>query len=1013
MISAIPVETYAKLYAGTSGSGEGKVYVYQGGTNWTAISPSLGYAVLDILQFNGTLYAATTSNEVPTACSGGQVWRYDGGTSWTVVGDNMDNAVCSLETYNGQLYAGTANNGGKLYRYNGANFDYVGYVAYFEGIRAMYSSSYGYLQLGDIRQDIFGHYDGTNLYFDAYVPNESCVVDFAEYNNMLYAGTELDADVYGSTNGTNWSDVLPCPIDAYALWKLQPFQGQLYLGYGDGQLAYMDSSNVWHSVLTASDSIISMVATGNDMLYFGTGVEAVGDVEDQPSSGPGYVYAYTGNGATNATRISGPMGDGVQCLYYFTGLLITPGTGFGATGYVGGPFTVTNETFSLTNTGTNSLDWSLANTSSWLDASPAGGTLTNGGPAATVTVSLNSNAYSLTSGIYTATVWFTNLSDSVVQGRQFSLTVGSVPVITAEPSNQTVCAGSCATFSVAVSGTGPFTYQWQLNGANLPNGVITTVAGNGSYGHSGDGGTATNASLEYPFGVAADASGNLFIADTYNSVIRKVNINGIITTVAGNGTAAFAGDGGPATNASLAYPYGVAVDASGNLFIADTGNNRIRKVDTNGIITTVAGNGNEGYSGDGGAATSASLDYPSGVAADASGNLFIADTYNSRIRKVDAYGIITTVAGGGVCPMALGAGCYSAEDGDGGAATNALLSSPQDVAMDASGNLFIADSGNNRIRKVDTNGIITTVAGNGESCYYGDGGPATNASLNDPSGVAMDASSNLFIADSGSSRGGGGNRIRKVDTNGIITTVAGNGTATFAGDGGAATNASLDYPSGVAVNASGNLFIADSNNERIREVALFASYPTLTLCNVTSNNAGNYTVIITSPYGSVTSSVATLMMDSVCDGIPDSWRAHYFPNVDPTGKTTNNQSCATCDADGTGQNNLFKYLAGLNPTNPAAYLHIISIAETGNDINVTYLGASGDSTWSPGIASRTNVLEFTAGAADGSYSNNFESTGQTNILSGGRGLGVVTNMVDPGGATSTPSRYYRVRVLVP
>jgi sugar lactone lactonase YvrE len=416
--------------------------------------------------------------------------------------------------------------------------------------------------------------------------------------------------------------------------------------------------------------------------------------------------------------------------------------------------------------------------------------------------------------------------------------------ILSQPTSQMVVEGGRVTFSVGGSGIGPFTYQWQLNGTNLPNDfIITTVAGtNGYWGYYGDGGPATNASLFSPYGVAVDASGNFFIADQQNLRIRKVDTNGIITTVAGNGNWDYSGgdgDGGAATNAGLANPEGVAVDSSGNLFIAEEGQHRIRKVDTTGTITTVAGSGCGGYfDGDGGAATNACLNYPNGVAVDAFGNLFIADKSNNRIRKVGTNGIITTVAGGGSCSGV----------GDGGLATNACLAGPYGVVVDASGNLFIADSSNNRIRKVDTNGIITTVAGNGYAGYFGDGGAATDASLDWPNGVAVDGSGNLFIADTDNSV------IRKVDTNGIITTMAGDGYAGCFGDGGVATNASLDLPRGVAVDTSGNLFIADSGNNLIRKVTVSS----LTLCNVTANNAGNYTVIITSPYGSVTSSNATL-----------------------------------------------------------------------------------------------------------------------------------------------------------
>jgi sugar lactone lactonase YvrE len=413
----------------------------------------------------------------------------------------------------------------------------------------------------------------------------------------------------------------------------------------------------------------------------------------------------------------------------------------------------------------------------------------------------------------------------------------SAPTITNQPVSQTNLAGANVTFSVAVDGTGPFNYQWQLNGTNLPENIITTVAGNGTASFSGDGGAATNASLTEATGVALDAAGNLYIADTLNERVRKVDTNGIITTVAGDGSASYAGDGHAATNASLHYPWDLAFDSVGNLYIADTYNSRIRKVDTNGIITTVAGNGIATFAGDDGAATNASLNYPYGVALDAAGNLYISDGNNNRIREVGPNGIITTVAGGG--------------DGrDGGAATSASLDNPSQIAFDTVGNLYIADSSDNRIRKMDTNGIITTVAGNGIIGFSGDGGAATNARLSYPTGVALDADGNLYIVDFGN------NRIREANTNGMITTVAGGGAA-YPGNGGAATNATLGGPQRVALDASGNLYCGDTQGSRIREVH-FGGYPTFTLTDVSTNNSGNYMVIITSPYGSVTSAVATL-----------------------------------------------------------------------------------------------------------------------------------------------------------
>ena len=458
--------TYAQLLAGTSGSGEGKVYAYQGGTNWTAISPSLGYAVLDIIQFNGTLYAATMA---AASWRGVAIrWRHFMDDCW----DNMDEEVCALEIYNGQLYAGTAYNGGNLYRYNGTNFVYVDTVANFTGIRAMHSSSYGYLQLGEIWSDMFGRYDGTNLYFDTDFYN-SGVVDFAEYNNKLYAGAEECAYLFGSTDGINWSVVLDCN-GAYALWGLEPFQGQLYLGYDNGQLACMDSSENWHSVLTVSDSIISMVANGNTMLYFGTGQEAVGEAT---GSGPGYVYAYTGNGATNATLISGPMGDWrsvpvlpTRPFAHHTGnRLYCVGMCWRAVQHNERDFLFKQHRDSTTKLVARYHFLPPCTSSCWLDASPNNGTLAAGGTT-NVIVSLNSNAYSLTSGIYTATVWFTNLNDSVVQSRQFTLAnPPPPPTITTQPVPVTVPNGaSCAFFVTAIGHN--MTYQWYRNGTNLVDG---------------------------------------------------------------------------------------------------------------------------------------------------------------------------------------------------------------------------------------------------------------------------------------------------------------------------------------------------------------------------------------------------------------------------------------------------------------------------------------------------------------------------------------------------------------
>lgn len=339
--------------------------------------------------------------------------------------------------------------------------------------------------------------------------------------------------------------------------------------------------------------------------------------------------------------------------------------------------------------------------------------------------------------------------------------------------------------------------------------IIDTVAGTGTRGFSGDGGSATDAEIHRPFGVAVDASGNLYIADTFNNRVRKVDSQGIITTVAGTGTTGFSGDGSAATSAQLYQPVAVAVDGAGSLFIADLGNLRIRKVDTLGVITTVAGTGSPGYSGDGGPAIDANLNYPQDVSVDGSGNLYIADSSNHRVRKVDTLGDITTVAGTGVQGFS----------GDGGAATDAELNSPRGIEVDALGNLFIADSSNHRVRKVDASGVITTFAGSGVGAFYGDGGPATSAGLNRPRGLALLPGGTLVIADLSN------NGVRVVYADGTIATLAGFASAPswppssgYAGDGDVPTKAVFDFPQSVAYDGKGAIYIADERNSRVRKI---------------------------------------------------------------------------------------------------------------------------------------------------------------------------------------------------
>ena len=320
---------------------------------------------------------------------------------------------------------------------------------------------------------------------------------------------------------------------------------------------------------------------------------------------------------------------------------------------------------------------------------------------------------------------------------------------------------------------------------------MNTVAGASKCCASVDGGPATSAWLEGPDGLAIDAAGNLYIYETQPGRVRKVNPAGIISTYAGTGTPGGAGDGGPAINAQLfatSGHNGLAMDRAGNLYIADGNNQRIRKVDTAGIIRTVAGNGTPGFGGDGGPATSAMLQYPEGIAVDSAGNLYIADASNNRIRKVDTNGIITTVAGNGNVVVA----------GDGGPATQAAFGQPTGVAVDTLGNLYFDDG--RRIYKVNTAGTFNVIAGSATRGFAGDGGPAANALLASAEGMVVDSAGNLLFGDNG--------RIRKIDPSGIITTIAGGGSSTA--DGVAALTAKISVPHAVILDTAGRVIYSES-----------------------------------------------------------------------------------------------------------------------------------------------------------------------------------------------------------
>ncbi|MHA6482393.1 cadherin-like beta sandwich domain-containing protein [Paenibacillus sp. strain BS8-2] len=332
---------------------------------------------------------------------------------------------------------------------------------------------------------------------------------------------------------------------------------------------------------------------------------------------------------------------------------------------------------------------------------------------------------------------------------------------------------------------------------------IYTLAGTGDAASNGDGGAAAAAAVKGPEGIAIDSAGNLYIAEPTASRVRKVDkLTGIITTVAGDGVESYSGDGGAATSAQLRYPTSVALDSSGNLYIADTMDSRIRKVDTHGTITTFAGTGIVGSSGDGGDAAEAELSYPTGLAFDSAGNLFFAEGGTHKIRKINNSGIIETIAG-------TGSYGYS---GNGGAAINARLNRPSYLAFDGSDNLYISDTGNFSIRKIDTSGIISTVLGQGSQGYTMEGELASSSYMGYPTGLAFDSAGNLYVSEYLYST------IKKIDTSGVVTTIAGITSPIYGGDGGLAVSAAVANPQGLAINSDGWLHIADSSNNRIRRI---------------------------------------------------------------------------------------------------------------------------------------------------------------------------------------------------
>jgi uncharacterized protein (TIGR03437 family) len=471
-----------------------------------------------------------------------------------------------------------------------------------------------------------------------------------------------------------------------------------------------------------------------------------------------------------------------------------------------------HQTVSLTSNG-RALTWTASSTSKWLVISPK-----SGNTPGTLDVSVNTQG--LTPGSYQDTITIlSNNSSTFFQTIAVNLAVLPAGAGPAGGLIKTV-AGNDWTFTIPgglgksaplgfvdglTTDAAGFVYVADQDNDIIvrwnPNGTASVVAGNGIYGFSGDNGSAINASLATPTDVVLDKSGNMYIADGNNNRIRKVTPDGTITTIAGNGRYGFGGDGGPAVTAILAFPSALAVDAAGNLFVYDNGNNRIRKISTDGTINTIAGNGKSGYSGEGNALQVAT-EVAGQIAVDSKGNVYFGDYNGPYYRKVSPAGQTSIIAGTGTADFS----------GDGGPAIKAAVKDPNGIAVDSQDNIYTAELNNDRVRKITTDGIINTIAGSGGLGSTGDGGPALKALIN-PIGVTVDRAGNVFAADYNSKA------IRRIDTTGIINTILGNNGYRGVPDGTPATNAFFLYPQGIALDGKGGLIVADTDAHRLRRVA--------------------------------------------------------------------------------------------------------------------------------------------------------------------------------------------------
>lgn len=462
--------------------------------------------------------------------------------------------------------------------------------------------------------------------------------------------------------------------------------------------------------------------------------------------------------------------------------------------------------------------------------------------------------------------------------------------------------------------------------------TINTYAGTGASGSAGDGGAATSATFGNCHGVATDAAGNLYITDAVNHKIRMVTPSGVISTFIGTGVAGYNGEGVGVAVAQINNPYGIAVSAAGDIYFCETAGNRVRMI-KEGAVTTIAGDGVASFSGDGGAATAARVNGPSGIVTDAMGNVYFSDGGNNRVRKISPSGIISTVAGNGSITFTT----------DGLAATAMPLRHPGFLCFDAGGNLHISVNGYDRILKVNaTTGIATVVAGIGSAAYTGDGGPATAAGIGAPAGIKFDHLGNLYIVCNNPVN----NTVRKVTPAGIISTYCGTGAATSTGDGGAAAVASLNRPVDLAIDACNNMYVSEGNGRKVRKIAYSNRVPsftngttvTVTMCATTADTTtadttlGNLTAIIDSDLcQTLTWSVLSGPGHGTVSGFPSTGTASGS-TITPTGfayhPATGYVGFDTVKvriSDGVGNDTITYYVQVLPCTIPSTGIHNASL----------------------------------------------------------------------------------------